>query len=391
MTGVVNATDQPTCASAPDPKTSAPEIPENAESFLETVREMCHELVQSRELLWQMTLRNIRIRYKQAVMGYAWAVLMPMIIVAAGVIVKYAMAQGSGNQMAVAGVTGMAVKALPWAFFVGALGFAVNSLTANRNLVTKIYFPREVFPVSAVLTQAVDTAIGATSLLAVLFLFMGLQISVAFLWTIPLTVVLILLTTMASLLASAANLFFRDVKYLVQIILTFGIFFTPVFYDPADFGKTGSRLMMLNPMTPILEGFRLSIVEQHDLSKRLFAKVKKKQGLAEPSEQTDQPEKEVTPATNGSLDTSTPIASNAKSETPIHAGDEIIEATPADAQLGMPKAAIEPGQTAFAATDQRILVWTPYYLLYSALWAIPGCLVAWWAFHKLEFVYAEYV
>jgi len=156
---------------------------------------MVYELVQYRQLLFMLTWRDIRIRYKQAVMGFAWAMLMPIVIVGAGFVVKYAMAQMSGSQIDVGGFAGMAVKAMPWAFFVGAIGFATNSLISNRNLVTKIYFPREVFPLSAVLAQTFDTSVGSSVVALLLFLFLGVGSSFQILWVIPLVILLFLFTT----------------------------------------------------------------------------------------------------------------------------------------------------------------------------------------------------
>jgi ABC-type polysaccharide/polyol phosphate export permease len=238
---------------------------EDSRPLRDTVREMAYELVEYRDLLLQLTLRDIRIRYKQAVMGFGWAILMPMLIVGAGVLIKYALVQMGGTELKAGSLAGMAVKALPWAFFVGAIGFATNSLTGNINLVTKIYFPREVFPLSAVLAQAFDTMIGSAIVAGLIFLFFRIGLSTQILWAIPLAVLLFLLTAGAALFLSCANLFFRDVKYIVQVLLTFGIFFTPVFYEAANLGPQGCTLMMLNPLAPLLEGFRLAVVEHHNL------------------------------------------------------------------------------------------------------------------------------
>jgi lipopolysaccharide transport system permease protein len=222
------------------------------------------ELIDYRELLFQLTLRDIRIRYKQAVMGFGWAVFMPMLIVLSGMVVRFAIVYLRGDELQTGALGGIAVKALPWAFFVGAIGFANASLIGNSNLVTKIYFPREVLPLSAVVAQAFDTLVGATALV-LLLPFLGAKLSVALLWLPLLALILFLFTAALALFLSCANLFFRDVKYLVQTILLFGIFFTPVFFEPAMLGPTGAQLMMLNPLGPILEGTRLAVIEGHNL------------------------------------------------------------------------------------------------------------------------------
>jgi ABC-type polysaccharide/polyol phosphate export permease len=273
------------------------------------------EIWRYRELLYQLTLRDIRIRYKQAIMGFGWAVFMPGLIVLAGTLVRFAMAYMGGSKVELSEIAGMAVKAIPWSFFVGAIGFATASLTGNLQLVSKIYFPREVLPLSATLAQCFDTTIGTVTL-AIALPFLGVHYGLGLLW-VPLLAVLILMFTAATaLFISCANLFFRDVKYIVQVLLTFGIFFTPVFFEPRMFGELGGRLMLLNPLAPLLEGLRLSIVHGHNL---------------------------VTPL--------------------VTAG----------------------------ANGASFPTWSPWYLAYSAAWAIIGLIASALIFHRAEAVFAEYV
>ena len=233
-------------------------------SIAGSVREILGDLVDYRDLLFQLTLRDIRIRYKQAAMGFGWAIFMPMLIVMAGMLVRFAMAHMSGTTLAVREIGGLAVKALPWAFFVGTIQFATVSLTANMNLVSKVYFPREVLPLSSTLAQGFDSSIGSIALVFALP-FLGAQMSWALLWVPLVVLLLVLLTSGVSLFLSCANLFFRDVKYIVQVLLTFGIFFTPVFFEPAMLGPLGAKVAMINPLAPILEGLRLAIIDGHNL------------------------------------------------------------------------------------------------------------------------------
>jgi ABC-type polysaccharide/polyol phosphate export permease len=273
-----------------------------------------HELWRHRGLLYELMRRDIRIRYKQAVMGLFWAVLMPVLIVAAGALVRVAMAFVGGRPLVPEEVMGIAMKAVPWSFFVGALGFAINSLTGNSNLVTKIYFPREVLPLASTLAQVADSAIGLAALV-VASLIAGMHFGAAALWAPVLLVLLIAFTAGSALVVSCANLFFRDVKYIVQVLLTFGIFFTPVFFEPEMFGPLGARLMMLNPLAPILEGLRLSVVYDHNLLLPL----------------------------------------------------------------------VEAGRKG------TVLIWTPWYLLSSAAWAVVMLMGGLVFFHRSEAKFAEYV
>jgi lipopolysaccharide transport system permease protein len=213
-----------------------------------------------RGLLYMFVWRNIRIKYKQSVMGFMWAIFMPMLIVAAGALVKYAMAVVSGNPFDISQVATVSVKALPWAFVVSTLRFSTQSLTSNNNLVTKIYFPKEIFPISAMISQLFDFILAAVVLTVILVV---AQVGLSwYLLYVPLLILcLVVLVTGMSVFLAAANLFFRDVKYLVEVILTFAIFFTPVFYEVSLFGD-GAKWMLLNPVAPLLEALCSVILEQ---------------------------------------------------------------------------------------------------------------------------------
>ena len=154
----------------------------------------------------------------------------------------------------------MSVRAVPWAFFVASLRFGTNSLIANPNLVTKVYFPKVLFPVSAILTQFVDFLI-ACGVLALILIYLGVSLSWSLLWLPILVALLVLLATGLAVFLSAAGLFLRDVKYLVEMFLTFAIFFTPVFFDAALFGQW-KNLLLLNPVAPILEGVSAAVTGQ---------------------------------------------------------------------------------------------------------------------------------
>lgn len=279
------------------------------------LREIGADLWRYRELLFQLTRRDIRIRYKQAVMGFGWAVFMPVFIVGAGILVRLAMATLSHSELKLGSIAGLAVKSLPWSFFVGSLGFATGSLIGNSNLVSKIYFPREVLPLSVTLAQGFDSFIGAMAM-TIFLAVTGVQPTLQLAWVPVLLLLLFMITIAAGLLVSCANLFFRDVKYIVQVLITFGIFFTPVFFEPAMFGPLGAKLMMLNPLAPILEGLRLTVIEGHNLFQPLTETIK---------------------------------------------------------------------------GGQAVLAWSPWYLAYSATVGGLGLVATSLMFHRLEFVFAEYI
>ena len=211
------------------------------------------------ELLLILAWKEIAIKYKQSVMGFLWAILMPCLIVLAGLIVRFGMARMSGNSLAPEIVASLLVKSLPWAFFVSAIRFSTNSLAANANLVTRSNCPRIVFPISSVLSSLVDFMIAALPAVIVLGL-IGVTPTLALMWVIPLVLLMLTLACGLGVLLATANLFYRDVKYIVEVFLTFGIFFTPVIYEAHMLGEW-AWVVMLNPIAPILEGLHATVVQ----------------------------------------------------------------------------------------------------------------------------------
>jgi ABC-type polysaccharide/polyol phosphate export permease len=210
------------------------------------------------ELLYMLTWRDIRVRYKQSIMGFLWAILTPSLVIGAGVLVRLGLARYAGREISTEEIMSLMVRAVPWTFFVAALRFGTNSLISNTSLVTKVAFPKEVFPISAILSSLFDFAIAGAALLLIIFA-MGWMPSLHVLWAVILLLILTSFTAGLTLLLSAANLFFRDVKYLVEIVLTYAIFLTPVLYD-ASFVGEWQNVLMLNPVAPVLEGLANSVV-----------------------------------------------------------------------------------------------------------------------------------
>jgi lipopolysaccharide transport system permease protein len=221
------------------------------------MNEELQELYRYRELLYMITYRDIKVRYKQSIMGFFWAILMPTLVVLSGVVVRYAYAMVAHAPLKTADIASVAIKSVPWAFIVASIRFTCNSLTSNHNLVTKIYFPKEIFPMAAVLACLFDFFVAFVTL--VIFLaFIKIGVSIYLLWVPVLLATMVLFCMGIGMIVSAASLFFRDVKYIVEVFLTFGIFFTPVFYDVSMFGQRG-KWLMLNPVAPLLDGLSASI------------------------------------------------------------------------------------------------------------------------------------
>jgi lipopolysaccharide transport system permease protein len=209
------------------------------------------KLYASRELLYLLAWRDIHVRYKQSLMGLLWAILMPSIIVGAGALVRIGAARMSGGTVVANDIASVIVRAVIWAFIVGAIRFGTGSLIGNPSLVTKIAFPKEVFPIAAVLSNAFDFLVASVVVVAAL-LFIGWRPGIEALWIIPLLCVLGAFLIGLTMILSALNLFYRDVKYIVEVLLTYAIFFTPVLF-PASFAGNWRHLVLLNPVAPILE------------------------------------------------------------------------------------------------------------------------------------------
>jgi ABC-type polysaccharide/polyol phosphate export permease len=218
---------------------------------------MLHEQWEFRELLTQMTVRDLVVRYKQSVMGFGWAVFMPLMntLIFSVVFTRVATVETSVPYPVFA-YTGL----LFWNYFSSSLRFAANSLASNGNLVSKIYFPREIFPFSSILVCLVDLAVGA-SVLVLLMIYYRIPVTPAILFLPVLLVIQTLLTAGIGLLLAMANLVLRDVKYLLEMILSLWMFATSVVYPMDQVGGKLGMVVKLNPMTPIIEGFRSVILE----------------------------------------------------------------------------------------------------------------------------------
>jgi ABC-type polysaccharide/polyol phosphate export permease len=215
-------------------------------------RALVAEQIEYRELLMQMTRRDLLLRYKQTVMGFGWAIFMPLVntLIFSVVFTRVAPID-TGLPYPLYAFSGL----LAWNFMASSLRFAVVSLTGNANLVTKIYFPREVFPFSAVLVSLVDTAIASLVLVALMAWY-----GVAPTWTILLLPVVVLvhttLTAAVALLLAMGNLFYRDIKYLFDIILSVAMFATSVVYPVDRIGGVLGTVLALNPVTTIIDAYR---------------------------------------------------------------------------------------------------------------------------------------
>jgi ABC-2 type transport system permease protein/lipopolysaccharide transport system permease protein len=221
-------------------------------SLWRDICEIVREQSEYRELLFQLTKRDLLLRYKQALMGFGWAVFMPLVNT---IIFSVVFMRIAPIEVSVPYPVFVYLGLLTWNFTASALRFSVNALTGNLSLVAKVYCPREVFPLSSVLVTTVDTLVGGLVLIG-LMVYYELAPGWAVVY-LPVVVLIQLVFTLGiALLLSMANLFYRDVKYLFELVITMWMFATSVLY-PTDLapGVYGT-VLHLNPMTAIIDGYR---------------------------------------------------------------------------------------------------------------------------------------
>jgi ABC-type polysaccharide/polyol phosphate export permease len=215
--------------------------------------EIVREQLEFRELFFQMTSRDLRLRYKQTLMGFGWALFAPLLNT---VVFSIIFTRVAPVQTPVPYPLFAYCGFLAWNLTASALRFAVSSLTANTTLVTKVYFPREIFPFSSVAVSLVDFAVGSV-MLAALMAFYRVVPGPALLWLPAVLAVQVAFTMALALLLSMSNAFFRDVKYLFEAALTIWMFASAVVY-PLDSLRGGwsGLLLRMNPMTAIIDAYR---------------------------------------------------------------------------------------------------------------------------------------
>jgi len=219
-------------------------------------RALLDEQIEYRDLLVQMTRRDLLIRYKQTAMGFGWAICVPLVnTIVFSLLFTRVAAIDTGMPYPIYVYSGM----VAWNFFASSLRFAVTSLTSNANLVSKVYFPREILPFSAILVALVDAAVAALLLLAML-VYWGITPDWHIVLVLPLVAIQVALTAGAALLLAMANLYFRDVKYVLDILLSVGMFAASVVYPIGAVGGRLGRALALNPLSILLDAYRAVIV-----------------------------------------------------------------------------------------------------------------------------------
>jgi lipopolysaccharide transport system permease protein len=217
------------------------------------------ELWSNRDLFYFLMWRDVKVRYKQTVLGVAWVALQPLLTMVIFTIIfgRLAHLPSDGLAYPIFVYAGL----LPWNFFANAVTTSSNSLVGNATLITKVYFPRLVIPGAAVGAGLVDLSISGTILLAMCFYY---HISLGFrlMMLVPLVGLLTIFSAAIGLWMSALNVKYRDIRYVLPFIIQIWMYVTPVIYPVTFIPARWRWAVMLNPLSGIIEAFRSAIFNQ---------------------------------------------------------------------------------------------------------------------------------
>ena len=223
------------------------------------VRAALRELWASRELVRTLTERNLRTRYKQTFLGFAWSLITPVLLMVVFTVFFKRVAKIDTGDIPypIFSYVGL----LPWTFFSGAVTASGTVIIMNNSLLNKVYCPREVFPISTITSAAVDTACAMVALV-VLFVVQGFAPTAGIVWVPMLTLILVVFTLGVCLFLSAVTVYVRDIRYGLPIIMQLGLFATPVAYSFYDMVPAAWRPLYaaVNPLGPVIQGYRDTVL-----------------------------------------------------------------------------------------------------------------------------------
>jgi ABC-2 type transport system permease protein/lipopolysaccharide transport system permease protein len=217
------------------------------------------ELWRARHLVRTLAERDFRVRYKQTVLGVAWAVLTPLALMVVFTVFfqRVAKVDTGGAPYALFAYLGL----LPWTFFSTSVAQGGPTLLTNNQLLNKVYCPREVFPLASMTVGGIDSSI-AVGMLGVLFVITSYMPKATSVWVPVMLVVQVVFTFAVTLIISASLVYFRDLRHVLPIVLQLGLFATPVAYGmnvvPANLQVPYS---ILNPLAPVIDGYRRTVLQ----------------------------------------------------------------------------------------------------------------------------------
>lgn len=225
------------------------------------------ELWRYRELFYFFVWRDIKVRYKQTVVGAGWAIIQPFFTMVVFTLFfgKFAKMPSDGIPYPIFYYSAL----LPWTYFSGALTQSANSLVLNTNLITKVYFPRATIPASAALSRLLDFAIASVILFGMMAYYQIQPGWGLLLW--PLLIIpLVVLAVALGMFLSALNVKYRDIRYVVPSAIQLWLFVTPIIYPTSIIPERFRVFAALNPLTAIIEGFRASLLPTRQMDWQLY-------------------------------------------------------------------------------------------------------------------------
>lgn len=216
------------------------------------------ELWLYRDLFYTLTVHRIKVRYKQSVLGLAWAILQPLSLMLIYTVIFSMIAKVPSEGVPYAIFAYAAL--LPWTFFSSSLTNATQGLVSHSQLVTKVYFAREILPLTYVSAALFDFAVASTFLFA-LFLYYGVNLTSYALYAIPILILLTALATACSLFLSAVQVWFRDIGVAMPLLLQLWMFSTPVVYPLSAVPQRFRGFYVLNPLVGVIENFRRVVLQ----------------------------------------------------------------------------------------------------------------------------------
>lgn len=223
---------------------------------------MIKRLLPYKDLLYIYIWREFNVRYRHSVLGALWAIIQPLSLMLLFVFIFTYILDIKIGDMPRALFFYSAL--VPWTFFASSLNYSISSLASNFDLITKIYFPREILPLAGIFVAFIDYLI-ASVLYVLLLIFFSVPISWTVLWIIPLFALLFTFTTAVSLLLSSLNVYYRDVGLATNFLIRLMFFATPILYSIDHLDIKLKLILFLNPMTFIIENMRRCVVEGRDV------------------------------------------------------------------------------------------------------------------------------